>query len=116
MPAPRTIANFGRNIRFRPRHRYVPRNEDEVLEILDRHAEGKIRVVASLHAWSPASVCEDVVVDLRHFNRVQVTRDGTTGDVRATVGGGTTTKRLLRELRRRSVTMPTLAAVTEQTI
>src|SRR5205823_6499922 len=116
MAAPRIIANFGRNLRFRPRRFYAPRTEDEVLEILDRHADGKIRVVASLHAWSPAAVCEDVIVDLRHFDRVQVTRDGATGEARATVGGGTTIKRLLRELRRHNVTMPTLGAITEQTI
>src|SRR5262245_58330320 len=116
MAAPRLIENFGRNFRFRPRHYYAPRTEDEVLEILNRHADGKIRVVASLHAWSPAVRCEDVIVDLRHFNRVQITRDGTTGDARATVGGGTTIKRLLRELRRQNVTMPTLGAITEQTI
>src|SRR5262249_21300099 len=53
---------------------------------------------------------------LRHFDRVQITRDGASGDARATVGGGTTIKRLLRELRRQNVTMPTLGAITEQTI
>jgi FAD/FMN-containing dehydrogenase len=116
MTAVRTIANFGRNLRFRPRHYYAPRTEDEVLEILDRHADGKIRVVASLHSWSCAAVCEDVIIDLRHFQGVQVSREDETGDCRATVGGGTTIKRLLRELRRHHVTMPTLGAITEQTI
>src|SRR5437773_206903 len=83
MTAARTIANFGGNIRFRPRHYYAPRTEEEVLEILDRHADGNIRVVASLHSWSPAAVCEDVIVDLRHFDRVQLTRDRVTGEAQA---------------------------------
>src|ERR1051325_4157800 len=59
------IVNFGGNVSFTPRHRYAPRSEREVLELLDRHAGGTIRVVASLHSWSDDIVCDDVVVDLR---------------------------------------------------
>ena len=47
------IANFGGNIQFTPRHFYAPITEAEVLDILDRHAAGKIRVVGATHSWSP---------------------------------------------------------------
>src|SRR4051812_32734774 len=81
------ITNFGGNVRFTPRHVYAPTTEGEVLAILDRHAGGKVRVGGALHSWSPAVVSDDVFVDLRHFDRVEVRRDAD-GTVWATVGGG----------------------------
>jgi len=60
------IVNFGGNVSFTPRHRYAPHSEAEVLEILDRHAGGTIRVIASLHSWSDDTVSDDVIVDLRY--------------------------------------------------
>lgn len=107
------IVNFGGNVRFTPRHRYAPRSEAEVLEVLDRHAGGAIRVVASLHSWSDDTVCEDVILDLRHFDRVAVeTRDGETW---ATVGAGCVLADALAQLRTAAdATLPTLGAVTVQ--
>ncbi len=111
-----TISNFGGNISFAPRHLLVPATEAEVVEILDRHAKGKVRVVGSLHSWSPIVVCEDALVDLRHFDRVEVER-GSDGAVWATVGGGCRIKDLLRQLHSLSdATIPALALITEQTI
>src|SRR5262245_21405436 len=91
------LTNFGGNVRFTPRHFYEPRTEDEVLAILDRHADGKIRVVGALHSWSPAVECTDVIIDMRHFDQVQIERDPN-GDTWATVGGGCRIKHLLRKL------------------
>src|SRR5690242_15791331 len=102
MPEPRDlggapIVNFGGNVSFTPRHRYAPRSEAEVLEVLDRHAGGTIRVVGSLHSWSDDTVCDDVILDLCHFDRVTVeTRDGETW---ATVGGGCVLSEVLARLR-----------------
>ncbi len=111
-----TISNFGGNICFSPRELYAPATEAEVLEILDRHAKGKVRVIGALHSWSPIVVCEDALVDLRHFDRVEVER-GSDGTVWATVGGGCRIKDLLRQLHSLSdATIPTLGLVTEQTI
>jgi len=111
-----TITNFGGNLHFMPNHRYTPTTEDEVLEILNRHAHGKIRVVGALHSWSPAIVCEDVIVDMRNFDRVEV-ETKPDGAVWATVGGGCRIKDLLKKLHALGDhTMPTLGLVTEQTI
>lgn len=109
------IVGFGGGVRFTPRHHYSPRTEREVLEILDRHAEGRIRVVGSLHSWSGGVECDDVIIDLRHLRAVRVEPGAET--TRVQVGGGCTLKRLLRELNAKSEhTLPTLGAITEQTI
>lgn len=110
------ITNFGGNIRFTPRHLYTPTTEAEVLAILDRHAHGKIRVVGALHAWSPAVVCDDAIVDMRHFDGVELQR-GADGAMWATAGGGCRIKHLLDKLHRLGdVTMPSLGLITEQAI
>jgi hypothetical protein len=110
------VTNFGGNLRFRPRHRYAPRTEDEVLDLLDRHAGGKVRVVGALHSWSPSVVSDDVLVDLRHFDRVAIEQNPG-GEVWVTAGAGCRIHRLLRRLHTRSeATLPTLGMITEQTI
>jgi FAD/FMN-containing dehydrogenase len=111
-----SIANFGGNIAFTPCHSHAPTTEAEVLDILDRHAQGKIRVRGALHSWSPAVVCDDVLIDLKHFDSVQIERDAD-GTVWATAGGGCRIKRLLDELQSiAGVTLPSVGLITEQTI
>jgi FAD/FMN-containing dehydrogenase len=113
---PRPITNFGANLHFTPRQVYAPRTDAEVLAILEKHAHGKIRVVGARHSWSPAIVCNDAIVDLRHFNNVHVERTAD-GVVWATVGGGCRIKRLLHRLRvLEDVTMPSVGLITAQTI
>src|SRR5579872_1078179 len=115
-PETREVVNFGGNVRFTPDRYYKPQTEDEVLEILDRHAGEQIRVVGSRHAWSEAIVSPDVVVDVRHFNRVDITQTPS-GETWATVGGGCRISRLLAELHARSnATLPAMGLITEQTI
>ena len=110
------VTNFGGNLRFIPRYRYTPTTEAEVLNLLDKHADGKVRVVGALHSWSPAVVTDSALVDLRHFDRVAVEQEPG-GEVWATVGGGCRIKHLLRELHARSeATLPSLGLITEQTI
>jgi hypothetical protein len=112
----REIVNFGGNLRFTPRRYCVPHSEEEVLAILDRHAKERIRVVGSKHAWSEGIVSSDVIVDLRHFNSVELT-ERVLGEVWATVGGGCQIKHLLDEVHARSqFTLPALGLITEQTI
>jgi FAD/FMN-containing dehydrogenase len=112
----RPVVNFGGNVRFTPARYYVPRDEAEVLAVLDRHAGGTVRVVGALHSWSPVVVSADAVIDLRHFDRVTVERDPD-GAVWATVGGGCRVKHLLRKLRHiANVTLPSLGLITEQTV
>jgi hypothetical protein len=110
------ITNFGGNVQFTPRYFYTPKTEQEVLEILDRHANGKVRVVGALHSWSPAAVSADVLVDLRHLDAVSVERESD-GAMCATVGGGCRIKHLLRKLHELAgATMPSIGLITEQTI
>ncbi len=110
------ISNFGGNVRFRPKFFYAPRTEAEVLDILDRHRSGTIRVFGARHGWNPGIVSDDVSVDLRHLNRVETTTDDE-GRTWATVGGGCTLKVLLRELRTQAdVTLPSMGLITEQSI
>jgi L-gulono-1,4-lactone dehydrogenase len=110
------IENFGRNVRFVPRVHQAPRSEDEVLEILDRHADGRVRALGSLHSWSDVPVSEDVALDLRRLDSVDVAA-GEEGGLAVEVGGGCRLKRLLDLLRLEAGAMlPTLGAVTAQTV
>jgi FAD/FMN-containing dehydrogenase len=110
------LTNFGGNVSFAPAHLYEPRTEDEMVAILNKHATGKIRVVGSLHAWSPAARCEDAIVSMRHFCDVRIDRDSN-GDVCATVGGGCRIKDLLRKLHALGDdTIPSIGLITKQTI
>ncbi|MGE5194482.1 MAG: FAD-binding protein [Deltaproteobacteria bacterium] len=115
-PEIREVVNFGGNICFTPRRYYRPRSEDEVLEILDRHANERIRVVGSRHAWSEGIVSPDVILDLCHLNHVEI-REAVHGEIWATAGGGCQIKHLLAQLHARSgATLPSIGLITEQTI
>src|SRR5688572_26264945 len=110
-----TVSNFGRNVTFTPSEVFTPRTEEEVLAILDQHRGRNIRCIGRLHSWSPAPSCEDILLDLRLLNQVDIRARG---DERwATIGAGCQLKRALIELDRLAgVTLPTLGLVTEQTI
>src|SRR5690348_15988795 len=106
IPETREVVNFGRNLRFTPQWYYVPQSEDEVLEILDRRAREHIRVVGSRHAWSEGIVSSEVILDVRHLNKVEITEPAP-GEIQATVGGGCQIKRVLQQLLARSgATLP----------
>jgi FAD/FMN-containing dehydrogenase len=110
------VVNFGRNIRFAPRHVYTPATEDEVLAILDRHSRGRVRVAGARHSWNGGLVSDDALVYLRQFNRVEV-RTAANGTRLVTAGGGCRIKHLLAKLHRLGdVTLPTIGLVTEQTV
>jgi hypothetical protein len=112
--APHTVSNFGRNITFAPVEVHAPRTEAEVLSLLDRFRGRRIRVVGRLHSWSEATVADDVLLDLRHLNQVQIANQR--GQCHATVGGGCQIKRLLAELDWAGATLPSVGLITEQTI
>ena len=46
------VSNFGNNVRFRPASHVCPKDEGELLGILQSHRAGRIRVMGSKHAWS----------------------------------------------------------------
>ncbi len=115
MSHPPEIVNFGANIRFRPKQYYEPRTEDEVLDILRRHARDKIRVVAALHSWSDLLQSDDAVVCLKRFTHIE-TRVDDEGHTHATVGAGCRIKFLLKELGKQNLTLPAIGLITEQMI
>ena len=112
---PKQVFNFGKNIDFSPDHFYSPKNEGEVLSVLNRHAKEKVRAIGSLHSWSDVAATDSVIIDLRHFDQVQLERKD--DEVWATVGAGCRLQELINSLHKQAeVTLPTLPAVTEQTI
>ena len=106
--------NFGGNQELKPSSAYTPADEQEVLQILDKHRGQRIRAVGRLHSWSDAILGDDVLLDLRRLNDVQLQPDG--DQFVATVGAGCQIKRLLRELDRDGVTLHSLGLITVQTI
>jgi len=108
------VHNFGKNVLFEPRHRYTPRTEEEVLAILARHRGGYIRVQGAGHSWSAIVEATDVLVNLAHFSDVTVEK-GLAGHV-ARAGAGATIEKILTSLRKTAFSLPTLGAITRQTI
>lgn len=107
--------NFGGNIQLNPQSMYTPATEQEILEILDRHHGQRIRCVGRLHSWSRAVECNDVLLDLQHFNHVNPIIGG--NHLWVSVGAGCQIKHLLSELERlKNWTLPSLGLITEQTV
>ena len=106
--------NFGRNRVLQPSAGYTPANEQEVLDILDRHKGQNIRAVGRLHSWSKAILGDGVQLDLRRLNDVVLEPDGE--DFFATIGAGCQVKRILKELNRGGATLHSLGLIDVQTI
>lgn len=106
--------NFGGNLTWQTRC-YRPASEAEVLDILARHATGRIRVLGSKHSWSDIAVSGEVSLDMSLFDDVQPFVQDGQGFVR--VGAGSTLQSLLDRLHRATdQTLPTLGAIKKQTI
>ena len=114
MKSAKLIQNFGRNVGFKPKYFYSPNGESELLDILQRHKDGKIRVVGSLHSWSNLVKTDEALIDMRHFNRVEVFKQN--GKTCVKVGAGCQIKHLLKALNKQGLTIPSLGLITEQTI
>jgi FAD binding domain-containing protein/D-arabinono-1,4-lactone oxidase len=108
------VHNFGKNVAYEPRHRYTPRTEEEVLAILARHRGGHIRVQGAGHSWSAIVEATDVLVSVAHFSDVTVEM-GPAGHV-VRVGAGATLEKIVAALRKTTFSLPTLGAITRQTI
>ncbi len=111
-----SITNFGGNVSFVPKYRYKPHNEAQVLDLLNQHAYGKVRAIASLHSWSDVAQSNDVIVDMSNFDSVEIatTEDG---QIQVTVGGGCVLQKLLDTLHSQTdSTLPSIGVVKVQTI
>ncbi len=92
----------------------APSSEKELLAVLVENADLPIRVVGSNHSWSPLVKTQGTVLDMSNFAGVAVHGEG--GSEVVTVGAGCTIKKLLRELNKRGLTLPSIGLITEQTI
>jgi len=104
--------NFGRNVCLKPQHFYQPKSTDELLTILDRHRDQKIRAIGSLHAWSDAAQSSGVIIETQFLNEIQVDSKSET----VTVGGGCKVKHLLAALAEYNLTLPSVGLIDEQTV
>ncbi len=107
------LQNFGRNLRIQPTAYYEPRNEHEVLGILDRHRGEQIRAIGSLHSWSEAPTGEGVVLNLKHLQQIELHHENMMSVV---VGAGCQIQTLLKRLKQFERTLPSIGLITAQTI
>src|SRR6185295_14715310 len=99
--------NFGRNIKFTPKYFYEPRTETEVLAILNKHKDGKIRARGSGHAWNPGIKSEDVFLDIKYLNHVKFIKNND-GSVLAEAGAGIKLKQLIKLLHKQDLMIPAM--------
>ena len=114
MEQAKIVQNFGRNLRFKPSHVYSPINKDELIDILEKHKRGKIRVVASKHSWSGLIETEGVLIDMSHFDYVKIQEKN--HETSVTVGAGCKVKKLLADLNLKGLTIPSVGLIAQQTI
>lgn len=109
------MKNFGGNIIFNPVNIYTPQTEEKVLDILNKHKNGKIRAKGSLHAWSGAAATDSVLIDLKYLNKISIEKDKK-GEYWVVVSGGCILEELTSYLNKAGLTMPTLGAIQHQTV
>ena len=107
------IQNFGKNITFEPADFYQPTSEQEVLEILRANRGRRIRTIGRLHSWSDAPKSDDVLLDLRYLNTVEIEEGGET---RVKLGAGCQLKRAIKALDHAGLALPSQGLITEQAI
>lgn len=102
---PEIIKNWAGNVCYRPESVFEPHNEDELLELLNTHRNHTVRVVGAGHSWSEVTACCDVLLNLRHFDQIEITqRDD--GSVWAEIGAGCRIANVLQRLRKQGYTLP----------
>lgn len=110
------ITNFGGNISFIPKYSYTPQTEVEVISILNKHKKNRIRTIGSLHSWNDIVVSNDVIINLKNLHDVRIIKNGN-GEVWVEVEGGCTLEELIDKIRLQTAyVLPTIGAITKQTI
>jgi L-gulono-1,4-lactone dehydrogenase len=101
------IRNWSGNIPpYTPRICYRPKGEKEVLEILDRHRNDRVRVIGSGHSMNEIAKSTDVSIDMSDFD------DNPEGFI----GAGVTLEALQETLASRGMTLPARGTIKLQTI
>jgi FAD/FMN-containing dehydrogenase len=107
------VHNFGKNVVYEPRHRYTPRRRRKSWPSWPGTAA--VRSGAGRRPFLERIVeATDVLLSLAHFSDVTV-EEGPAGHV-ARVGAGATIEKILASLRKTAFSLPTLGAITRQTI
>ncbi len=107
--------NFGQNVVYEPTHYYEPKTEQEVLDILEKHKTGHIRVRSTGHSWSDIVAADDALVRMNNFIHV-IVEERESGPV-ARIGAGAVLQNILDYLHTNSpYTFPTLGGIKKQTI
>jgi FAD/FMN-containing dehydrogenase len=109
-----SISNFGRNVEFKPLQSFQPKSVTEVLEILKAHKGQRIRVTGRLHSWSEAIVAEEIHLDLSQLDSIEIQQQSGRNFVIA--GAGCQVKKILEELGKIGLTLPTIGLIDEQSI
>jgi hypothetical protein len=104
--------NFGRNVCAKPDSYCEPKTSTELLELLGKHRDQSIRVIASGHAWSDGIVTDGMLVNLKNFQNVDVNLDNLT----VRVGAGCRVKQLVEQLGKHGLTLPSVGLIDEQTV
>ena len=82
-----------------------------MLDILQRHADGRVRAMGSGHSWSDAAVSDDVSLEMSELDSIELFPE------MVRVGAGCRIQPLLNVLRHwQGRTLPTLGAIKRQTI
>ena len=113
-----TVTNFGKNVSFEPRDLLAPTSEGEILACLDEsRSEGRrVRAIGSLHSWSDVVAGDDLVLNLRNLNRIELSFDGD-NNAYAEIGAGCTIDRALDYLfQHGGYTLPTYGMFGGQTV
>lgn len=109
------IRNFGQNIQFTPDHYFIPHNEKEIIQILNKYSGDQIRAVGSLHSWSDLASSDKVVINLRHFDDIYIEKHDNKAWV--TVGAGCKIKEVNRKLyQQEGLRLPAQPIITAPTI
>ena len=106
--------NFGGNLTINPTQLCRPRSETELLRFLNDNRGSNIRAIGRLHSWSKVLQADEAVVDMSHFDSVELDRSGAEWVVR--VGAGCQIKDVLKELQSHGLTLPTLGLIDEQSV
>lgn len=108
------ISNFGQNVTFSPKYTYKPKSEQDVLDILNKHKNGKIRAMGSLHAWSMSVKSDDVFINTELLNKIEILEEN--GEKIVSVQGGCKLENLIEFLAKENLTIPAMGGIMKQSV
>ena len=107
------VANWAGNQRWSPQAVAEPRDENQVVDVVRRAGEDRVRlkVIGGAHSWSDAAVTDGMMVRLDRLGGVVGVDDES-----VTVEAGMRLGRLVSFLDERGLALPVLPTITEQTV